>query len=524
MSSIFYLWKTTFKNRLLDLKNHPSHLVVTILVVLFFGFALVSTVFTPGEDIPLAQNQNLPLLGAILIGLFLFLLVTQIQKGLSSGGSFFSMADVNLLFLAPVSPRKILAYGLAKQVGMSLLLGFFILFQGATLRTIFGVGTSGLIALFVGYCLFLVVGEILALAIYSYTRGDDNRRRVVRAVLYCFGFLMAALFLTTLFKTQNFYEALLSAADSSLMEYIPVLGWTKAFTMGLIAGNFLKALVFLVLLIALIGLIILYIYRSESDYYEDVLQSAEKNYTTKTAAKDGRISDTKDASKISRKKTGIGRGKGASVFFFKHLLENRRSGYLFLNQFTLICTVVAILASLLAKEHVSLMLIFGMLCYLQVLTGAMGRWVKELTLPYIYMIPQNPFKKLVFASLESVVDSFVSGLIIFIPCGLILGAPADEIIAVIAARVGLAALLSAGNILIERILGNMQSKVLVVMLYYLILVVLLIPGAIAGVAVGLVAGNLAAGLFADCAVNVVIALIILALCRNLLHTMEMNIQ
>ena len=49
MSSIFYLWKTTFKNRLLDLKNHPSHLVVTILVILFFGFALVSTVFTPGE-------------------------------------------------------------------------------------------------------------------------------------------------------------------------------------------------------------------------------------------------------------------------------------------------------------------------------------------------------------------------------------------------------------------------------------------------------------------------------------------
>ena len=524
MSSIFYLWKTTFKNRILDLKNHPSHLVLTILAILFFGSALLSTVFSSGDTGPMAESQNLPLLGAILIGLFLFLLVTQIQKGLSSGGSFFTMADVNLLFLAPVSPRKILAYGLIKQVGMSLLLGFFILFQSATLRTFFGVGTSGLIAVFVGYCLFLVVGEILALAIYSYTRGDDSRRRVVKAVLYCFGFLMAALFLTTLFKTQDFYTALLSAADSNFMEFIPVLGWTKAFTMGLIAGNFIKALVFLALLIVLIGLIILYICRSESDYYEDVLQSAEKTYTTKTAAKDGRISDTKDASKISRKKTGIGRGRGASVFFFKHLLENRRSGYLFLNQFTLICTVIAILASLLAREHINLMMIFGMLCYLQVLTGAMGRWVKELNLPYIYMIPQSPFKKLVFASLESLVDSLVSGLVIFIPCGLILGAPAAEIAAVIAARLGLAALLSAGNILIERLLGNMQSKVLTVMLYYLILVVLLIPGAIAGVAVGFIAGSVAAGLFMDCAANVLIALIILALCRNLLHTMEMNIQ
>lgn len=47
-------------------------------------------------------------------------------------------------------------------------------------------------------------------------------------------------------------------------------------SVGLIAGNFLKALVFLVLLIALIDLIILYIYRSESDYYEDVLRSASE--------------------------------------------------------------------------------------------------------------------------------------------------------------------------------------------------------------------------------------------------------
>ena len=62
--------------------------------------------------------------------------------------------------------------------------------------------------------------------------------------------------------------------------------------------------------------------------------------------------------------------------------------------------MVAILASLLAKEHISLMLIFGMLCYLQVLTGAMGRWVKELTLPlHLYDSPES-VQKTGFASLN----------------------------------------------------------------------------------------------------------------------------
>ncbi|MEG0379530.1 MAG: putative ABC exporter domain-containing protein, partial [Eubacterium sp.] len=64
----------------------------------------------------------------------------------------------------------------------------------------------------------------------------------------------------------------------------------------------------------------------------------------------------------------------------------------------------------------------------------------------------------------------------------------------------------------------------VTLFYFLILIVLLIPGVIAAVACFFAfSESMALALAADFIVNIIIAVIIVALCRNLLHTMELNI-
>lgn len=120
-------------------------------------------------------------------------------------GSFFSMADVNLLFLAPVSPRRY-SYGLAKQVGMSLLLGFLYPVLRSYSSDVFGVGTSGLIAV----CWLLPVSGSPVkswLLPFIPARGDDNRRRVVKNGALLFRLPDGRLgFLTTLLKPRATYE------------------------------------------------------------------------------------------------------------------------------------------------------------------------------------------------------------------------------------------------------------------------------------------------------------------------------
>ena len=523
MKSIFYLWRTSLKNRLLNMKHHPGQLIFVILMAFLLIFCLISAALSPGVALPAGRSPDLTPLSAILGGVFLFLFVTSVQKGLSSGASFFTVADVNLLFLSPVSPQKILTYGLVKQAGTTLLLGFFILFQSSNLKSFFGLGTAAVFTLFLGYCLFSFLGELVSMIIYAGISGDPRRKTLVKNGLYALIALAAVLFVATTVQTGDILTALLRLLGSPDFQYIPLMGWTTGIIMRLITGDLAVALIFLALDVLLGAGIVFLVSRTGSDYYEDVLQSAENAYAMKTAAREGRVMETRDTAKISRKKTGIGRGKGASVFFYKHLLENRRSGTLGINKFTLIYAVAGWALCIFLGDKLDYMWILGMLCYLQLFSAVSGRWIKETALPYIYMIPQPSFKKLFFASLESLLDGLVGGVIILIPCGLILGEGPLIITAALITRLGLACLLSAGNILVQRLLGGLQSKMLITLLYYLILIIVLIPGVIVAAITGVLTLSLPLALFTDAAVNIVLALILLFTCRNVIDIMELNL-
>ena len=43
----------------------------------------------------------------------------------------FTLSDVSMLFPSPLKPNKVLFYGLTRQLGLSLLLGFFLLWYVA---------------------------------------------------------------------------------------------------------------------------------------------------------------------------------------------------------------------------------------------------------------------------------------------------------------------------------------------------------------------------------------------------------
>ena len=49
-----------------------------------------------------------------------------------------------------MSSHKILVYGLVRQLGLSLILGFFILFQYSWMNGVYGIGPAGLALIIVG--------------------------------------------------------------------------------------------------------------------------------------------------------------------------------------------------------------------------------------------------------------------------------------------------------------------------------------------------------------------------------------
>ena len=116
MKALLYLLRKTIQNALRELVKKPVTLIPYLVIA---GLLIFSATMTSGE--PAGEVRNLNAYAAIVNGVFLLIFCTSLLQGLKQGMALFSMADVNLLFTAPVNPRKILIYGVVRQAGILVL-------------------------------------------------------------------------------------------------------------------------------------------------------------------------------------------------------------------------------------------------------------------------------------------------------------------------------------------------------------------------------------------------------------------
>jgi hypothetical protein len=161
---------------------------------------------------------------------------------------------------------------------------------------------------------------------------------------------------------------------------------------------------------------------------------------------------------------------------------------------------------------------------MQLFTVSSGRWVKELSRPYIYMMPETSFRKLIHCLRESVLGFSVEALLLMIPMGLMLKAPVLEIAFMVLARISFSLLFVAGNLLLEKLFSGMRMKSLLVMLYFLVMIVLILPGAalsimLYSINVLFLSVNITVLAVLTLA-NILLAPLIFFLCRNILNNPE----
>ncbi len=323
--------------------------------------------------------------------------------------------------------------------------------------------------------------------------------------------------------------SLSEGAASPLVSFFPVLGWAKSFAYMALTGNTGMIFVFLALMVLFIAAMVLLITKMQSDYYEDVLQATEVTYAQKEAAKEGKVQEASlslTGGKVNRGHTGLRRGWGAGVFYFKHMLENRRAGIFFFDRMSLLFLVIGGVMAFFMRD-LGLIGIFSMFTYFQLFTSATGRWLRELDIHYVYLIPERPFSKLVRLCTENICKVAVDALVTMLVIGLIVGASPVEIAAAVAARFAFGMVFMAGNILSQRILGQIASKGLLMFLYFIVMILLCLPGILGGVILGIVTPvsaqlQLCIGLMGTVVFNLLLSALLVFLCRNILDNVELN--
>lgn len=521
MKALKYLFLTTIKNSIKDLKRNPAKLIAVIFFIATIALVVVST-FLGDDSIP--QNiRNINELYTIVFVLYMFIFVMMSYKGLSSGASFYSMADVNILFATPISSKKILLYGLIKQMGTSLWVGFFLIYQYAWLNTTYNLSFSGLILILLGYCIVVFCSQLTAMAIYSFSSNNEKLYKLFKFLIIGLNVIIVSyVFYNTIIISQPTVNCLVLVINSTWLNFIPVAGWTKMFVIGALIMNYHYLILGLTLNILYIYIIVYIISKTNSDFYEDVLKATEVSFNAITAKKEGNVYEGTKNVKVG--KVGINKGKGANVFFYKHLLENRRSGIFLLDKNSLIFLAICILYAFITRSMRSILTVFMFTTYMQIFSIATSRWVRELTKPYIYMIPINPFIKLMMISKENILKIVIESIILFVAIGIILNSSIFEIMSCILARIGFGILFMSGNILTQRILGTLNSRTFILFLYFIIMVLLALPGVVMGIIVSATYGlsQVFIGLLITFVWNILISSIVIFFCRDILNYAELN--
>lgn len=517
-SPLIYLIGTKLKNQVKSFFKSPGKIIYLVILAAL----IVITIFSGNKaDTGGRTFRDIRELAAGVTVFYSVKAVLISYNGFSNGASMYTMADVNFLFPGPFQQRKVLFYGLFRQLGTSLLPGFFILFQYAWLHRALNIGYGVVLIILLGYAFTVFFAQIAAMVIYSLTSADDRKKSVAKTIYFlviaAFAAYIAA---AALGDRTRILERVAAAAVGPVAGLFPIAGWIGRVVEGILLGNAGEVLFGLILCAVFLAALICFLVFGKHDFYEDVLKSSEIAQSAITARKEGQIGDAAP-SRVRVGRIGIGRGVGAGVFYYKHMLENRRSRLLILEPMSLTFAVILIVIAVFMRKS-GLLAILPTATIFQFFTVALGRFNKELTRPYIYLIPEPPLKKMLYALAELLPSTVLEALIIFIPVSIIMGASPAAAALCIAVRISYAFLLTAVNVAVSRLWGG-SNKTLAFLLYFAVLAAMAAPGIVLAAVAGTLYGGAPEAVFVSLVIaNVPVALLVLFLCRNMLQYAELN--
>ncbi|MDR1326410.1 MAG: putative ABC exporter domain-containing protein [Treponema sp.] len=533
MGCIVYLVGKRIKNTLVEFVHAPAKLIMLIIsVAAIIGFIILGAstragVSADGGFVDISYFQ-----GIFFAYITLFVIIA-VQKGLNTGDAIFDMSDVNLLFTAPVSPKKALIYGAAFNMSkIALMASFCILFQSGSL-SYFGIGFGGLLLTLFFCFLGMILSFTLSQVIYSFSNGNEKRKLVTKIIM---GALFVPLAVQALMLWQEGFavtELLKRLCDSPLMSAIPIAGWGAASCVGFLSGNMVSGVCFLGLMVLALTGFMLFLAFSKVDFYEDVLCATETAFEKRRNALEGNIGEAMESSKKIRvKKTGLA-GAGAAAFFHRHLREaSRRSILGLLSYISLFLIGGSALYALLlgpalgGDPYSVLITMFSTLLSVQVFTILYGEGLKELYTPYIYLTPERSVSKILWSNMAAFLRSLIEGALIFAAAGAILRTSVPITCATALGYALFSLKLIALNYLSLRWTSVNIGAGILLLLFALIAILSSAPGAIIGIAAGITIGDTFGnfiGLLIFCAWEAIVAIVCFALSAGILDNCDMPV-
>jgi len=377
----------------------------------------------------------------LITALITILLIGAFDFGFIMGNRMFpmnfSMADCTYHFSGPFTRFQVVMVPFGKGLMAMLFFLWFVSCQAMSLTFMFDINITDMLwALGMSFVVMLVayfIGVVLAVFL-----SEGNKYYITSYVFL--GYHIALIITVLYMATSHFHVSvrdLLDVEVSKLIIYIgsiwpvrsfPFAGWASFVYAGHLEGNYVPLIIGSVIVIVVMTVLILLLRSDKYEFYDRACSMAQRANDFREARKAGvDLATTSLAVDARVGKETIRHGWGLSAIFYKHIFENiRTSKIFFVNQaaflFRMVCAGLLLLARtsdgiedyphLMATGAVVVIMIFNTVAF----TG--GRTILEFNRPFIYLIPEEPRKKL-FACVtaeipEILFDSLCCGGILYI--------------------------------------------------------------------------------------------------------------
>lgn len=392
----------------------------------------------PEEDEELPPEEELdPETAAALIeliagGVVLIVLVTSVLGAQKSASSIFLMADVNLLFPAPLRPQSVLLFRLIMQAGTSLAATLYLLFQLPNLILNLGLSPGAAAALLLAWLLLLVYSKLISVLCYTLTAGRPRLQSALRYGTYTLLVLLAgAYYLYSQGWSGDHLGAATAFFNAPATRLIPLWGWLKALVVYAFAGNAVGTLTAALALILAVPLLFFVIRRTKADFYEEAMARSEEIAATLAAQREKNGLNKRKKDRSDRlERDGFHRGTGATVYFHKALYNRFRFAHFHVftktsETYLVIALGIAALQLLVLKSHFFPAVALAMAGF--TFFRALGNPIAtDIEMESFFLIPDSAHRKVLFSFLGGTLNTLLDVLPAFLLSALLLRAHPGE--------------------------------------------------------------------------------------------------
>ncbi len=516
MQAIMYLIKKTYINKVKrTFKSVPSA-ILTVLAVVGFMFVFISSFQM--KKVPFQNTSSETIIAASV----LFLGVLLYNSFLSRDTGILTMADANFLFTGPFEKRQVLMYLLISVAPASLVIGFFMCFY---LPLLLGPALSVLEYIISLIVVSLFLGVIFLSYYYIYIVDSEATgfKKNSKKVFWAFIGVLAVIFAVILFN--NDFELKITVQKyfgSPWYNWVPLFGWTKWAISSLMAGNILTGfLPSVCLLLAVNVLLGIMLYNIKVDFYEKTLDDSVSLQKIMDDMKTSGKADARAFSKLKNKSVSVKYRMGASAIYSKQMLESRKLGIL--------ANYREILMELF---YVAFGLIFGFgfsFVMAMVSFGALSMslndsWHRDFKKPYVFLIPESSFKKVIYSVLPGLIKTMISGGIAITVAAIAYKLDPSAWSSYILVFLSFAVLFVFAEVFTYRIIGSSSNAVVVTMLRMVFAIVACIPAIVILVVIAILSNgvpNVTETALCMLAMNVIFSILLAYLSKGIFEQSEL---